>query len=399
MYAKFAASFTRAKDSGDSPEFLVLANPGISLNPDQMKTPSYEISTLLDQVPRPSRSYLRSGLQYSKLYDHILNNAYVTRYQVAAYRALALEAKRILFNRMRPGQPTPEYAAYLRYRAEYDAAQDARTIAATENRTNGKPVPPQLDQAVETARQNWVTLGFKLKMQKAQEALQKIYDTNTLALFQNLRTDFQNAQLRGNQTQFWLPITANPPVEEWLSGKGWQPWIFHQSDVLEGAAPQAAPLPPGQAKVDPKAAGWSSTMILKVEVKRVNVSRPWMDPSIFSAHTWLLKETTGFRVVSSGNPADKDPGPMPIMVTGILLARNLSLTGYQASLNAEGSARIPDRMGPFDLGGFQAGKKALNRLITSSSAGTSITVAEPQIIAFFCQVVPKSPTPDPKFFR
>jgi hypothetical protein len=125
-------------------------------------------------------------------------------------------------------------------------------------------------------------------------------------------------------------------------------------------------------------------MTLAVEVKRVTIARPWMDLGIFSAHTWMLKETTGFALVSTGNPADPVPGPMPVVITGILLARKLTLTGYEGK--ASGGGQVPVRLGPFGLG-------------AARRSGSAITAPDPQIIAFFIQVVPKSPTPDPKLFR
>jgi hypothetical protein len=81
---------------------------------------------------------------------------------------------------------------------------------------------------------------------------------------------------------------------------------------------------------------------------------------------------------------------MPILDTGLLLARKLTLTGYPGS--------GADRLGPFDLGGGQ-GRPAMARHMTRTPAGTVITVPDLQIVAFFCQVVPQSPTPDPRFFR
>jgi hypothetical protein len=399
MYSKFSASFVSAKDSGENPEFLVLASPGISLNPAQMRTPSYEISMLLDQVPQPSRIYQRSGYRYSTIYERILSSAYVTRYQVMADRDKALDAKRAIFDKSRPGRPTPAYAAFLKYRSLYAVALDAQTIAIAEAQAAKTPAPPGLDQAVDKARKNWETLGYRAQIQKALDALHKVYDTNSLAMFQNLRYDFQKAQLRGNQAQAWLPVETYPPVEEWLSREGWHSWTFHQSDVQQATPKDATPLPPAKTKADPDAAGWTPAMSLSVEVKRVEVARTWMDRNILSVHTWLLKDATGFTVVSTGNPTDQDPGPMPILVTGILLARNLSLTGYAPRTSANGGTLLPDRVGPFDLGGSRSGGTPLSRQVAKRAAGTSITVPDPQIIAFFCQVVPKSPTPDPKFFR
>jgi hypothetical protein len=388
MYAKFAASFTQS--SGQSAEFLVLAVPGVPLTPSELANPSY-ISTMLDQVPLPSRIFHPSGYLYSALYGKVMEQAAVTRYRVAADRNLALKAKRLIFDRSRSGQVTREYAAYLRYEAEYAEALDALTIAREEARGTGKPVPPGLDEAVTTARQTWEKRGSKLKVDHALKALHKTYATNAQVLFEELRSQFEAAQESpAEDGQRWLPVLANPPVEDWLSGKGWYPWAFHQSDYRPGARRAAGPLPPGRIQGDgPIPAGWTPAMTLTVELKRVNIYRPWMDQAIFSAHTWQLLPSAGIRLLSTGNPADPDPGPMPILVTGILLARKLTLTGYSADSNPRKPA---GRLGPFSLAGARP-------VAAPSGGGTAITVPDPQIIAFFCRTVPRSPAPDPKYFR
>ena len=375
MYGKFAAAFIHPPEGGAPAERMMLANPGISLDPADLKTPSYGLSALLDQVPQASRIYHASGVRYSAIYERVLESSIVTRVQVAADQEAALYAKRLIFDKARPGQPTPEYAAFLKYAEAYAAALDAHSLARSEAKAAGKPVPPGLDQAVATARKDWERLGFRAPMEKALAALHKAYEGSSRAMFQTLRADFLKARLRGAHPDNWLPVTANPPVETWTSGTGWMPMTFRQEDLQP---PPAEALPAG-ARPDPKAkAGWSRTTTLAVEVKRVNIARPWMDLGIFSAHTWMLKETTGFALVSTGNPADPDPGPMPVVITGILLARKLTLTGYEG--------KAPGRLGPFGLG-------------AARRSGSAITAPDPQIIAFFVQVVPKSPTPDPKLFR
>jgi hypothetical protein len=313
MYAKFVAAFPASKDR---PEFLMLANPGISLDPDSLKTPSFEISDLLDQVPQASRTYHPSGNQYSMIYEHVLNSAIVTTYQLPAYRDAVLMVKGTLLDPSRPGQPTPAYAAYLQGQAEYADALDVRSVAREESRATGTPLPSGLDQTLEAARKRWENRGDAAPVREALDALQRLYDSNAQLLFQNLRYDFMGSRLRGDQ-----------------------------------------------------------------------------------AHTWLLKDGAGFTLVSSGNPADPDPGPMPILITGVLLARKLVLTGFQTQVAADGGIPLPDRLGQFDLGGPQAGRLALTRRIAMTAGGTSIAVADPQIIAFFCRIVPRSPTPDLKFFK
>ena len=398
MYAKFAATFTRPDGSAGAREFLVLANPGIGLDPSGLKTPSYEISLLLDQVPMVSRAYHPSGNQYSVIYKRILDVARVTRYQASASREAALKARRMLFDRSRPGRPTPEYAAYQRYRAEYDAAQDARSLALEAFRNSGKPVPPGLDQAVETARKRWESLGYKAPIQRALDACQRAYDSNALVMFGNLNREFQNAQLHGISARPWLPVTTYPPVEQWMTGSGWHSMSFRQEDLQRALPAGAAAPPPDRAGPDRKPqASWSRSMVLTVEVKRVGVTRPWMDGALFGARSWTLPDSAGFTRVSTGHPADRNPGPMPVLVTGLLLARKLALTGYAPEASAP--ARVPGRLGPFNLSGTRSGLPGLRRRQARTPDGIAITVPDPHIVAVFCQAGPMSPNPDPRLFR
>jgi len=395
MYAKFAAAFTHPGEGAGNPEFLVLANPGIGLDPAGLKSPSYEISLLLDEVPVVSRSYHPSGNRYSTIYKHVIDGARVTRYQASASREAALRARRLLFDRSRPGRVSPEYAAYQRYRAEYDSARDALGLALEERQGSGKPVPSGLGQAVDAARRRWETLGYKVPVEKALAACQRAYDSNALVMFGNLNREFLNAQLRGGGRP-WLPVTTFPPVEQWMTGTGWHPMSFRREDLQRALPPGTAAPPPeraGKGRTPP--AAWSRTLVLTVEVKRVAVSRPWMDSALFGARSWTLPGRDGFTRVSSGRPADRDPGPMPILVTGLLLARKLSLTGFAQ----DPGVRAPARMGPFDLGGTRSGLPGLRRRLEPTPDGIAITVPDPQIVAFFCQTVPMSPNPDPKLFR
>lgn len=391
MYAKFAAVFTPPRDGAGPQEFLILPSPGIGLDRSDLVTPSYAVSQLLDQVPEPSRTYHSSGHLVSRIYERILDSAAITRYQDLATRNAALAAKRTLYDRSRPGQPTREYADFQKCQADYLAAQDARSLALAESRAAKTPLPPGLDQAVEVARKRWETLGHRAAIQKALDAVQLAYERNAMLMFQNLRSDLQKARLRSGASHDWLPVTTYPPVEQWATGTGWQPMTFKQTDLRAPSAQDALPLPAGQAKAALKAPDWTQGMTLSAELKRVKVTRPWMDPALFGAHTWMLRDSAGFLLVSTGNPADQDPGVMPILVTGLVLARKLSLAGFQG--------RDPGRLGPFDLGGAQPGRPAMAHRTVRTPAGLVIDVPDPQIVAFICQVVPRSPSPDPKVFR
>jgi len=373
MYAKLAASFDRADEAG-TPEYLMLAVPGIPLEPAELASPDY-ISGLVDQVPVPGRNYAPSGRRYSMIYEEILDQVEASRHQAAAEADLALKAKRILYDRSHPGRPSRGYLDFLKYEAAYADAQDARAIALAERRASSRPVPPDLEQAVATARKNLDQLGHRQRIRKARADLLRCYGYNAKVMFESLRRQFSSAQRHsGADGQPWLPVLASPPMDQWLTGRGWHLWAFHPSDARPGtgAAPEGSP-----------------GMTLTVQIKRVKIVRPWMDTAIFSTHNWRLREGADFSLVSSGAPDGPEPGPMPVLVTGILLARQLSLTGF----SGRRQGALPAHLGPFALKGPQAAGKL------RSDGGAGIQMPDPQIIAFFCQVVPKAPTPDPRLFR
>jgi len=359
IFARLSAAFTPPRDGDTS--FLVLANPGIGLPAAVMKAPFERVCLLLDQVPLVARNYQGSGQTYSRVYEEVLNSAEVTRFQVAAQRVAATAARRTLYDKARPGQFTRQYAAYLKYETQYSVAQDARSLGQVS------------DQVVTAAWKRWDTLGHRLDIQKALEALHQAYANNAQAMFHNLRQDFRLAQRQHGQAGGWLPVLTEPPMETWLSGQGWHPMGFQQ---------------------DPKAPGrWPLALALQVELKRVSVNRPWMDTAIFTAHTWRLRDGARFTRLSDGDPAHPG-GPMPVLVTGLLLARKLVLTLPDRSAEA-----VPERLGPFDLARHLPGRTDRGRRAGAAPEGTALTVADPQIIAFFCQPMPKSPTPDPNHFR
>lgn len=384
MYAKFSASFDLVHDPAGTGEFMILANPGILLAPAALRDPSW-ISQLVDVIPRPAQLYFPSGRSLSATYWQIIRDAKVTTRGSAADLERARLASRLLWDRRRPGQPTRKYADYMRYSAEYAAAQDARTLALAENRATGKAVPPGLDRAIATALKNWEApeLGGRKAVEGALADIQKVYDANPRIQFQHLRNDYSNAEAIG------LPVLASPPEGEWLKEKGWRPWRFQQSDLGQPAPRPEVPLVPAGAKVTARTGGMAS-LALAVELKRVAITRSWMNLAVFSAHTWRLPAGSPVAPVSTGNPADRDPGAMPLVVVGLLLARKLSVTGTWSGDAGTGRG-LPASIGPF----------ALDRPHSAGQGpeeGFSVKAEAPQIVGFIVQPVPKSPTPDPSLF-
>jgi len=202
------------------------------------------------------------------------------------------------------------------------------------------------------------------------------------AILTNLVEALENAKTKDSHPEEWFPVVAAPSPDTWLQDKDWKPFSLTQSEKTLGAGGPALPLKAAPGGVP---AEFLSTVTVAMDTKRVRISRPWMDLSFFSNRAWRLKPTCGYTTVSTGNLADKDPGRMPLVITGVLLSRKLLLKGRWTS-----PATAPKALGPFSLEGLAA---------TTQSGQTSLSVDAPQIIGFFCTAVPKSPDPDSKAFR
>jgi hypothetical protein len=388
MYAKLSASFTPGSWKG-SGAFLILANPGIGITEAELQD-TYEISALVDQIPALSMAYSQSGFLCSEIYGNVLDRAQTTKFQKMADRERAIAARLVLFDKSRPGQATAAYAAYLQYESDYVAALDAKGIAEAEYRSSGAPVPGGLEQAVATALKNWRDLGHKEKIETAEADLQAFFDTSTRILFQGLKTQFLNSEVEGRK-RTWHPVLTHPPLKQWLTGPGWRIWRFHVADARR-SLPKEGALPPLQG-FQPDAIPPRTSLDLSVEVKRVTIARPWMDMGIFSAHTWFLPAEDAYSAISAGDLRAKNPGVMPIVVTGLLLARNLTLTGSSFD-------KTPARVGPFAVKLMALpGRPAPASKHAKTNPDATISAPDPQIIGFFCQTVPKSPTPEPKYFK
>lgn len=375
LYAKLAAAYQSTAAMGQGKTFLVLANPGFPLGKINLAD-DYEISQLADRIPLVARLYQPSASTYSDTYRTIISQSEASNFVDQTARQAALTAKRQLWDPRRPGRPTPAYASYLQYQAACADAQDALSLAETEQRATGSAGPPELAPALEAARKNWETLGNRKLIDDAQTALDSYAGSNPKAQFSNLLADFTACARRDGHPEDY-PVLIVPPPSAWKSEDGWRGFRFTQSEKSQAPAAQAGTDKPSDEVVE--------SVHIGLEVKRVNFKRPWLDETIFKSQRWRLLKSCSFATVSTGNPADKDPGRMPLLITGILLARNVRMSGRwkqrpgQEGGPAFGPIRLPAK--------------------PSQTGETTITDLDPQIIAFICTVLPKSPNPDDKAFR
>lgn len=394
LYTKFATAFVGKQSLAPGSEVFLLSNPGLPITPELIKN-KYATATILDQIPLATRLYAPSGSRFSTTYETLLRFAQPSGFQNMADRFAALKAKRTLFDRLKPGKPTPMYAGYLKQRWQYLTAMDARAIAATEFQTTGKPIAPGLDQAVAVALEALKTKGAMAEVEAALAIMNKFYNDNTKVWFETLSEELLLAPIRDEHPEPWYPVLTDPPQEDWLDSEGWSSFTFAQSEkpLPSLPAPQGREGKPGLAAANLTPA-FLGTLSLAVETKRVKVTRTWLSPAIFKNRNWRLAPGSGFKTLATGHLEDKDAGLMPLLVTGVLLGRKLVLRGAWKEGADPSSAGKLSALGPFSLA-----TPAAAPAISHMGGELTITASSPQIIGYFCEILPKSPDPDLTVFR
>jgi hypothetical protein len=380
MYTKFAESFSAKQGLGKEGPLLILTGPGgfpVATGP--AKEPD-GLAAILDKIPVPSRQWLDSGRRCSEVYGRILQFSEVTDRTDMKERNRFLTARNALYDRKRPGQPTAKYAAYLRYESEYWETRDAISARCCERGVNSKPTQAEAD-TLAAAEHVWSQMGYREEIDNAFAVLRAVYANDVKTHFTELRAEF--AVTAGSKP----PVALDPPMADWDSEHGWIAWKWQPADLswggADGPARDAGALPAvAGAGVTAQAAAASFT----VKIKRVHVARPWLDMGVFSSRSWRYLSGSDLTTVSTGNLADRDPGVMPLIITGFLLAKELSI-----QIPAAPAGTPAANLGPFALAGGRGGSE--------SKGGFSTSGDGLQIIAFLCERIPKSPFPDPALFR
>lgn len=397
IYGKLAASFTADQVPAQGGEFLILANPGFPVTAIMTSDP-YHLSILADQVPKYLKNYVPTNLSLSTTYLKVLEMSEASHFQNMADRDEARTAKNTLFDRTRPGKNTKAYDAYLKYQSLHGWARDALTIAQAEQQVNpAKPVPADLVAAEKQALADWETKGNKQPIEAALVTMNKYYGDNALARFAELRSILAAAETASGTGNFY-PVTADPRPADWFKPEGWRPWSFTSHESML-AARRRDGVPSLRQAPMPMPSTWMLSLALTMDTKRVRLFREWFQVGIFSSHAWRLDDAAGFAVVSTGNPADKDPGILPLYITGLLLARKVVLTGDWTGQVA--TAPALKALGPFTLPPASAGPKPTLKAGPKPGVGQQlvVTAEAPQIIGFFCTPLPKAPSPQPPWFH
>lgn len=414
LYSKLAESFAvEGKNPVPEANYLALANPGIPLEEKPKPGPEFEAAwaQVLDQAPALNWSYTPNGNLVSKVYGDTLEYHELAEVTLTEGQKKQLEAaKAVLYvEEEKRRKKTPLYNEYTEYQNLYLKALTDLENAIADAHNTGTKVPRKFIQALTAAREEWVSLGGKVEIETAVATVRNLSQLDPQTWWGRLETLYDTAKDEFGQGEL-LPSSTFPSYDSVVGADGWAEFTFTNEDmekqesskVVEGGASANYGLFSIGGSYDSKHEAMSTNMSglkLSMKVKRALILRPWMDTTVFSAHSWRWPAGHDGGVISYGGPQAGEPPLMPLLPTGILVVRDVNI---QIQFSHEDMDRFESHLqagasigwGPFSLSGsYNEAKKEVTTHATLDSNG--ITIQNPQILGFFCNALPLCPSPNP----
>lgn len=419
LYSKLAEALSvGTPNAAPGQNYIALCNPGILLDPRlavATEVPAQQTwASLLDTVPAANWVYTPTNMSVASIYEQILADKELPLIELSSAQRELLERERAVIMD-EEGEPTRRFLAYRRYQARYLSALTAYETARATMANTGAPIPPETVEALNEAREDWLTFGFKGQVEAAQATVANLEALNPNTWWRLLRNRYENA--RG--TLSFEPTTTYPDYS-WLVGEeGWTRFTFTQEDVVRQATSSAVGggggvsaswglwRVSGSAEYSRETRTSSSDttgISISLELMRATIARNWLDPLVFRAHTWRIARGMSLdgRLISRGSfvPGEEGDGLMPLLPTGVIVARNVVInaqfshedqTIVQEALRTEASVG----WGPFAISGHY-NQSHSSDVAHGSASATAISNPSPQILGYFCDVLPLCPSPLPE---
>lgn len=420
IYSKISDVIS-AGSSAQSPghSFLVLAAPGIFLDPgldlDNVDD-QYLWASVLNRVPTPTFIYGDTGQSIDSLVDLILQGKELPLVELNPAQRAKLQAALAVI--MTPNQdPTPEYKKYETYEIAYYTALTAFQEAVANSKNDGIPIPPVVQKNLDSAKRNWETFGFRQKIDNAYATINNLQGLDPNNWWQKMRNRFDVCQVRASSGTFALTSTF-PKYQNIFEDKGWTSFSFSKGDFENQESVKAINAGGGVSanyglfRASAEASygseqGYkksSSTNIsVAAEIFRLQINRPWLDPLVFRSRAWRWSSLSPLtEPVSNGADASLGNTPVGVMTllpTSVIIARNVVISGdfsqeEQNWLKEKVDTKASVGWGPFSISGNYNQSKD-EKMSQGTAAGAKISNADPQIIGWYCSVLPMCPNPDP----
>ncbi|HEX4805535.1 MAG TPA: hypothetical protein VFU94_06510 [Conexibacter sp.] len=418
LYSKLAEALTAGTpEAAPGQSYITLSNPGIFIDP--RLAPERDVAaqrawaSRLDNVPSANWVYTPTDMSVAHLYDDILRCKELPLSELErAQQALLDRERAVIMDKQ--GRPTRRIADYRRYQGQYLRALTDYGTAKADMANRGTPVPPETLEALNDAREDWNTFGFKGEVQAAQATVANLEALNPNPWWTELTNRFRNEY----EPVGFAPTTTDPGYSRLVGDSGWTRFTFTQEDVVRQGTSSAVSGGGGVSgdwglwrvsgsadyRRDTRSSSSDTTGIsISLDLMRATIVRGWLDPLVFRAHTWRLGRSTrlGGQLIAKGTflPGEGGGGLMPLLPTGVIVARNVVVktqlshqdqTMVDEALRAEASVG----WGPFAISGHY-NQSSSSDVSHGNVTATGISNPTPQILGFFCDVLPLCPSPLP----
>ncbi len=430
IYSKLAGVFSVGQQNSPTRDqnFLVLANPGFFVSPqwDMHKVDDrYKLSLVLNALPNSSWIYGEHAGTVGDLYSEILNNYDAPHVSLSAAEKRDLgDAKSLLFVQLPDGtlKASAAYDAYNACLETYGNALDRYNAAMDDNASHGTRVPNSVITQLAIARNKLQGECRENEIEAALETYERLTGRNPAVWWAELKKQY-NSNLENTTTNVSFPTMVTiPDYSAWTGNNGWATYTIDDSDLTTtqrstlttiggGLSASWGLWSVGGSYNSSTATTYSKSDVqqfsIALDVMRVSVRRPWMQSSLLRSRSWRWdpqKVGAGLDTnpLSDGGDITHGRAPlgrMPLVITGLLLSRNVKIATNLGSTTASTYSHVVDTGGSVGWGPFSIGAHYHDETHEAYAHGTitsdGITIPDVQVIGFFCDVLPQSPYPDP----
>jgi hypothetical protein len=321
---------------------------------------------------------------------------------------------------------TEDYANYLAMSSAYAKALEHYNLTylnfdMTNSRDQRKfeAQAPVLQNAINTAWDNWQTKGNKAQVEQALAVLASS-DNDIVA---NIIDDAQKLMQQSAQTSttgtggsWWLMYGSPSSWLDSTKSTGWMSFSLNSNYLHTSDSSYYAQYEESAGSSFLGLIGWNESssgstssqshhmegdnLAISAEMLTVTIVRPWFNNALFATGGWYEKgQKVGW--ISEGGAAALAAGSsqlMPVVPTAFVLVKDVSITANwttqdSSSLTTAVSASGGFNFGPFHAGGSGSGGSS-NSSSTSTFSGGTLSIPDAQIVAFVSQITPLSP-PNP----
>ncbi len=417
MYLKLRKIFA-PEGKGGTTSYLTLANPGIrfdpNLNPKANPDDDFLMSRLLNDVLAPAPFYTPGTLTVPGVYEYIFAFKEQPDFSLPAEERQKLQALMDLTS-----DASPKMQAYLDRQSKWVDA----VVAYEGAKANG--TPPALLNGYQSKLNNalsaWSAQGFKQEIESAQEKIQELNAKDPGFWWDGLRTRLNNqyAFAADGKTGHYKTWTY-PQYADWGKDEGWVTYRVSDKDkdssykfsereigffAKYDAGLVSVSVSGTMRNTEERSKVTTKGLSIEMQVKAVNIYRPWMEGLVFKSKSWRFNPTVGSRSrVAEGDLAkyvDKGPNELPLMPlvpVRAILARGIKIHGQFSDEERQMLKKLIEAKlkVSFAFCSVSASFRHEDKTETLKTVNNVTTIESPdiQLIGFVCDVVPKSPDPD-----